>query len=70
MASVTPLNSHSAKTYLRTENKTKIPILEYRFARHACHGVVFEDLPNFLDCDKRIDILWEVYLCFKEATPN
>ena len=55
---------------LKTENKTKIPILEYRFARHACHEVVFEDLPRFLDCDQRIDILWEVSLGFKEATPN
>jgi len=29
---------------MKTENKTKIPILEYRFARHACHEVVFEKL--------------------------
>ena len=27
-------------------------------------------MPTFLDCDKRIDILWEVSLGFKEATPN
>lgn len=62
--------SHSAKTDLRTENKPKISILEYMFARLACHEVVFEDLPRFLDCDKSIDILWEVSLGFKEATPN
>ena len=55
---------------LKTENKTKIPILEYRFARHACHEVVFKDLSRFLDCDKRIDIMREVSLGFKEATPN
>ena len=55
---------------LKTENKTKIPILEYRFAKHACHEVVFEDLPIFFDSDNRIDIMWEVSLGFKEATPN
>ena len=55
---------------LKTENKTKIPILEYRFAKHACHEVVIEDLPGFLDSDNRIDILWEVSLGFKEATPH
>ena len=55
---------------LKTENKTKIPILEYRFAKHACHEVVFEDLLIFFDSDNRIDIMWEVSLGFKEATPN
>ena len=55
---------------LKSENKTKIPILEYRFAKHACHEVVFEDIPRFVDCDRRIDILWEVSLHFKEDTPN
>ena len=53
-----------------TENKTKISILDYRFAKHAWHEVVFEDLPRFLDSDNRIDILWEVPLGFKEATPH
>ena len=55
---------------LETENKTTIPFLEYRFAKHACHEVVFEDLPRFLDSDNRIEILWEVSLGFKEAAPN
>ena len=45
--------------------KIEISILEYRFARHACHEVV-----RFLDSDIRIDILWEVSLSFKEATPT
>ncbi len=52
------------------ENKTKIPILEYRFAKHACREVVFQEFPRFVDCDRRIDILWEVSLRFKQATPN
>ena len=47
---------------LKTKNKTKISILEYRFAKHAYHEVVFEDLPRSLDSDNRIDILWEVSL--------
>ena len=50
---------------------TKIPVLEYRFARHACREVVFKDIPRYVDSclSKRIDILWEVSLSFKEQTP-
>ena len=55
---------------LNSENKTKIPILEYRFAKHACHEVVFQDISRFVECDRRIDILWEVSLRFKNDTPN
>ena len=51
---------------------TKIPVLEYRFSRHACREVVFKDIPRYVDSclSKRIDILWEVSLSFKEQTPN
>ena len=55
---------------LDTENKSKIPILEYTFANHACREIVFQELPRFLNCDRRVDILWEVSLHFKQATPN
>ena len=67
VASVTPgkQTNHLIPRRPISELKIEIPILEYRFARHACHEVV-----RFLDSDIRIDILWEVSLSFKEATPN
>ncbi|KAH3795305.1 hypothetical protein DPMN_148855 [Dreissena polymorpha] len=44
-------------TELNTRNKTSIPILDYRCARHNYTEEVFEDLTRCLDYDKRVDIL-------------
>ncbi|KAH3790814.1 hypothetical protein DPMN_169021 [Dreissena polymorpha] len=76
IASITPgarTNFHipsKQTSMLNTRNKTKIPILEYRLIRHACHEEVFEDLPRFLDYDKRVNILWEFSFSFKKGTPS
>ena len=50
----------------------KIPLLEYKFSRNVCREAVFKEIPRFLDSElsKRVDILWEVSLGFKEATSN
>ena len=60
--------SYSARKKLKT--RRKFLSWEYMFARHACHKVVFEDLPRIFDSDNRIDILCDVSLGFKEVTPN
>ena len=50
--------------------KTKIPIIDYRFANKTRRDIVFQVLPPLPDCDKRIDILWELSCSFKENLPN
>ena len=62
IASVTPgkQTNHLIPQGPISELEIEIPILEYRFARHACHEVV-----RFLDSDIRIDILWESPLASK-----
>ena len=40
--------------------KTKVEIIEHRFASHAHRNINFQELPKHLDCDRRIDILWEL----------
>lgn len=50
--------------------KTKIPIIDYRFAIKTRRDIVFQVLPSLPDCDKRIDILWELSCIFKQDRPN
>ena len=50
--------------------KTKVEIIEHLFASHAHRNINFQELPKHLDCDRRIDILWELSFNFKQATPN
>ena len=77
IAALTPAR-HMTRTIQRKQvsdlkiGDTKIPVLEYRFSRHACQELVFKDIPRYVDSclSKRIDILWEVSLSFKEQTPN
>ena len=48
----------------------KIPFLEYRLGKHACQEIFFKDHPQFVDFDKKIDLLWEVSLRFRDSTLN
>ena len=50
--------------------KTKVEIIEHRFSSHAHRNINFQELSKYLDCDRRIDILWELSFNFKQATPN
>ena len=55
---------------LNITEKTRIEIKQLRFANKACRDILFQDLPRFLDCDDRIDILWELSFNFKQTLPN
>ena len=55
---------------LNIVDTTKIEIMQLRFAKHARRSMKFQALPNGLDYDKRVDILWELSFNFKQATPN
>ena len=32
--------------------------------------IVFNDLPTLIDCDRTVDVLWELSLNFKQETPG
>ena len=49
---------------------TRIDIVDYRFANHACHNVVFKQITKDTKFDQPLDILWELSLSFKQETPN
>lgn len=55
---------------LRYAEKTRIDIVEYRFAKHACREILFKELPKPNKCDGPVDLLWELSFSFKQATPN
>ena len=50
--------------------QSKIPIIEHRFAKHVRQTIVFEQLPAFVNCDRTIDVLWELSLNFNQETPG
>ena len=51
--------------------KSKIEIVEYRFANYNCRKVLFKPLPSFIKRDQEAaDILWELSSCFKQKTPS
>ena len=46
--------------------KSKIPLIEYSFAKHVSHTIMFEQLPALVSRDKTIDVLWELTLNIKQ----
>ena len=49
--------------------KTNVDIIQFHFANYAHRNMKFEELPKTpLDCDRRVDILWELSFSFKQAT--
>ncbi|KAG7178151.1 hypothetical protein Hamer_G003931 [Homarus americanus] len=50
--------------------KSKIPIIEHRFAKHVRQTSMFEQFPALVSSDKTIDVLWELSLNFKQETPG
>ena len=55
---------------LNIVDHTKIEIIRLRFAKHARRSMKFKALPNGLDYDRRVDILWELSFNFKQEAPN
>ena len=49
--------------------KTNVDIIQFHFANYAHRNMKFQELPKHLDCDRRVDILWELSFNFKQATP-
>ncbi|KAK3880068.1 hypothetical protein Pcinc_015407 [Petrolisthes cinctipes] len=54
---------------LTIDVQSKIPVIEYRFAKHVRQTIVFNDLPTLINCDRTVDVLWELSLNFKQGTP-
>lgn len=50
--------------------QSKIPVIEYRFAKHVRQSMVFNDLPTLINVDRTVDVLWELSLDFKQETPG
>ena len=51
--------------------KINVDIMQFHFANYAHRNMKFQELPKTpLDCDRRVDILWELSFNFKQATPN
>lgn len=50
--------------------QSKIPLIEYRFAKHVRQTIVFNDLPALINCDRTVDVLWELSLNFIQETPG
>jgi len=55
---------------LKYVEKTKIDIVDYRFANHASRKIVFKELIKSCKCDRTVDVLWELSFSFKQSTPN
>ena len=59
---------HAAE--LNVVEKSKIAIIDHRFATHVCRDVAFAALPSLPEFDQRIDMLWELSFNFKQAIPG
>ena len=46
--------------------KSTIPLIEYSFAKHMSHTIMFEQPPALVSRDKTNDILWELTLNIKQ----
>ena len=57
-------------TELNIVEKSKVAIIDHRFARHVRREITFNELPHLTKCDSRIDVLWELSFNFKQATPG
>ena len=64
---IIPRQSASELKYVE---KTRIDVVDYRFANHTCHKVVFKKIPETTKCNQSVDILWELSSSFKQETPN
>ena len=57
-------------TKLDIVRQSTVAIIDHRFATHIRLDVTFAELPGFPQCDKKIDLLWELSFNFKGATPG
>ena len=57
-------------TELNIVEKSKVAIIDHRFARHVRREITFNELPDLTKCDTRVDVLWELSFNFKQATPG
>ncbi|KAJ8027175.1 hypothetical protein HOLleu_32241 [Holothuria leucospilota] len=49
---------------LNIVKRTKIEIKEHQFASYVHRNIQFRKLPTLCECDKRIDLLWELSFNF------
>ena len=47
-----------------------IPFIEHRFAKHARESILFKELPEMMSGNKKVDIMWEMSLSFKQEIPG
>ena len=57
-------------TNIDSAGQSKIPIIEYRFAKHVRQTIAFNNLPTLINCEGTVDVLWELSLNFKQETPG
>ena len=55
---------------LNIVEKSKVEIIDHHFAMHVRRKITFKELPNLTECDRRIDLLWELSVSFKQPTPG
>jgi hypothetical protein len=56
---------------LNVHETSKVAIIDYRFVRNHSRNVLYQSLPMLgADCDKGLDILWELSFNFKREIPN
>ena len=48
----------------------KVTITDYNRSRYARESIKFQDLPIFPECDKKIDLLWELSFNSKQTIPG
>ena len=48
---------------------TKIDIQQYKFSTSGLRDIKFKELPTFKDCDRTVDVLWELSFHFKKPVP-
>ena len=57
-------------TKLNIVEKSKVVIIDHRFAKHVRRDITFRELPSLTECDMRVDLLWELSFNFKQTTPG
>lgn len=50
--------------------RSKVAVTDYCLAKHIRQNVTFRQLPQLLDGDNRVDVLWELSFNFKQSTPG
>ena len=49
---------------------SKVEIIDYHLDKHFCRDTTFKELPRLAECNKMVDLLWELSFNFKQTTPS